>query len=830
MTARHAKVNGQAIDAFSGDIAVGKDRLSVKSGLVTEGSLKARISGSLALVDWQPSEKSALDATAQVSGADVKKVLAMAGEKNVDFSGSGTADAHVTGTLAEPRVNASMSLARGLLYGQPYDTLTARAENAPQGSQLFELTFVSGPKRVNANGHFDHPPGAPPFTGTLTFHAQSNTMALNQIAMVRARQPDLHGTAQFRGDGSARIGRDVKGDLIFDLLGVNGDASASKIELDGRDLGDARLTASTSQDTMTVRFDSNAAGASIHGSATVQLERDYPLNAAVTFSRARLNALAMLIAKPEQTEHLNFDGTAAGELTLRGPARDWRKLSGTLSIPEIEIYPVAAGNCGTESTCAGIRNFRMQNSGAVQLSLANGIVDVGNARFTGPQTDIAVRGTLGFTERTGYNLRAAGDLNLALASTFSTDFATSGLLHVDAALRGALNAPDLSGRMEIRNGAARYTGFANGLSSVNAALVFNGDRATIQNFSGESGGGQVNMSGFVALTGGTIAFRLQARTTGVRLRFAEGASVVSDSNITFAGTSQRGEASGTITVHRVTINPRADLSNVFARGAEPVKTATVQAGPLSNLNLDVQIETAPDVALETSMAQRIQADANLRLRGTATNPALLGRINITSGELMFFGNKYTITQGEVSFLNPSRIDPIVNVDLETRARGVDVILTIAGPLTKPGVSYRSDPPLQFSDIVALLATGRSPFDPGLPTGAVGQQQAFAQLGASQLIGEAIANPASGRLQRFFGVTKAKIDPQLTYVTGSPESRLTIEQQVSPDILFTYITDVSNTSTQLIRVEWSFNRNWSAIVTREENGYVGLDFSYRKRFK
>jgi translocation and assembly module TamB len=685
-------------------------------------------------------------------------------------------------------------------------------------------------KRIAANGRFDHPAGAPPFTGTLNFHAQSNTMALNQIAIVRARQPDLHGTAQFRGEGSARIGRDAKGELTLNLVSVNGDAGASKIELDGRDLGDAHLTASTSQDTMTVRFDSNAAGASIHGSATVQLERDYPLSGAVTFSRARLNALAMLIAKPEQARHLNFDGIAAGELTVRGPARDWRRLTGTLTIPEIEIYPVAAGNCGTESTCAGFRGYRLQNKGAVQLSLANGIVDVGSARFTGPQTDIALSGTLGFTERTGYNLRAVGDLNLALPSTLSTDFATSGSLHVDAALRGALNAPDVSGRIEIRNGAARYTGFGNGLSSVNAALVFNGDRATIQNFSAESGGGQVNMSGFIALTGGLVAFRLQARTTGVRLRFAEGASVVSDSTITLAGTSQRSEASGTVTVHRVTINPRADLSSIFARTAEPVKAATVQAGLLSKLNLDVQIETAPDVALETSMAQRIQAEANLRLRGTATNPALLGRINITSGELMFFGNKYAITQGAVSFLNPSRIDPILNVDLETRARGVDVILTIAGPLTKPGVSYRSDPPLQFSDIVALLATGRSPFDPGLPSGTVGQQQAFAQLGASQLIGEAINNPASGRLQRFFGVTKAKIDPQLTDVTGSPESRLTIEQQVSPDILFTYITDVSNTSTQLIRVEWAFNRHWSAIVTREENGYVGLDFSYRQRFR
>lgn len=830
VTARNAKVNGESIDTFTGDISASRALLSVKNALVTQASLKARLSGSIELTNWQPSEKSTVDIAARISGADAKALLAMADEKNVDFAGAGTLDAHITGTPAEPRVNATLALAHGLIYRQPYDNLTARLEYPGSGAQLFEINLVSGPKRVTANGRFEHPPGSEPLTGTLSFHAQSNGMALNQIALVRARQPDLHGTAQFRGDGSARVTRDAKGDLAFELLSVDGDASASNIELDGRNLGDARLTASTSKDVMTVRFDSNAAKASIHGNASVQLEGDYPLNATVTFSRAGLNALAVLVARPEQAEHLNIDGTAAGELSVRGPATDWRKLTGTLALPEVQIYPASLSSCGSESTCTAIRNYRLQNTGPVRLALANGVVTVEDARFTGPETDIAITGTLGFTERTGYNLRATGNVNLALGSAFSTDFVTSGSLRVNAALRGALNAPDLSGRLEIRDAAVRYPGFTNGLSAVNAALVFTGDRATIESFSAESGGGKVGAGGFVALTGGLLTFRLQARTTGVRLRLAEGASIVSDSTLTLAGTLERSEASGTVTIHRVTINPRADLSNIFARTAEPVKAPTVQAGLLSRLNLDVQIETAPDVALETSLAQRIQADANLRLRGTATNPALLGRVNVTSGELMFFGNKYSITQGSVSFLNPARIDPIINMDLETRARGVDVIITIAGPLTKPGVSYRSDPPLQFSDIIALLATGRSPFDPGLPTGTVGQQQAFAQLGASQLIGEAIANPASGRLQRFFGVTKAKIDPQLTDVTGSPESRLTIEQQVSPDILFTYITDVSNTSTQLIRVEWAFNRNWSAIVTREENGYVGLDFQYRKRFK
>jgi len=158
-----------------------------------------------------------------------------------------------------------------------------------------------------------------------------------------------------------------------------------------------------------------------------------------------------------------------------------------------------------------------------------------------------------------------------------------------------------------------------------------------------------------------------------------------------------------------------------------------------------------------------------------------------------------------------------------------VILTVAGPMTKLNVSYRSDPPLQFGDIVALLATGRAPGDPTLSGQNTGGQ-GFQSLGASALLGQAIANPVNGRLERFFGVSRLKIDPQLTGVTGSPEARLTIEQQVTPEVLFTYITDVSSTSTQLFRVEWSFNRHWSAILVREENGYVGLDFAYKKGFK
>jgi translocation and assembly module TamB len=249
------------------------------------------------------------------------------------------------------------------------------------------------------------------------------------------------------------------------------------------------------------------------------------------------------------------------------------------------------------------------------------------------------------------------------------------------------------------------------------------------------------------------------------------------------------------------------------------------------MHLDVQIETAPDITFESSVAQDIQMEASLRLRGTATNPSLLGRVNITQGRLVFFGTRYTITQGSISFFNPSRIDPVLNVDLETRARGIDITLTISGPLRQLNLTPRSDPPLQLNEIIALLATGRAP---STSTSAqFGQSaagsQSWQQLGASALLGQAVATPVAGRLQRFFGVTRLKIDPSLAGVEYNPQARVTLEQQITPNITFTYITNVTSSNPLVVQVEWAINRRWSVIVVKDENGRVGMDFLFKKRF-
>jgi translocation and assembly module TamB len=133
--------------------------------------------------------------------------------------------------------------------------------------------------------------------------------------------------------------------------------------------------------------------------------------------------------------------------------------------------------------------------------------------------------------------------------------------------------------------------------------------------------------------------------------------------------------------------------------------------------------------------------------------------------------------------------------------------------------------------VALLATGRTPTsDPTLLTQQSAMPQSWQQMGASALLGQAIANPVAGRLQRFFGVSSLRIDPTISGVENNPQARLTLEQQVTPDITFTYITNVTSSNPQVVRMEWSLSKQWSVVALREENGLFGVDFFYKRRFK
>lgn len=820
VTATRLTYGGRFFDRLDAGLTASPESLELQNAALSRGTLRAEFHVAAGLQHWKPQDTASLSGGGTLRNAAVADLLVLAGRPNPGVEGILNAAAQVSGTIGDPQGNADVEVTKGSFRGEPFDRLTATLTGTARELRITSGQLTAGAKQVRFDGSFQHAPQRLD-TGVLQFQVQSNPLPLDQIRTLAEARPGVRGTVQVSAKGAFSVSGGNAGAVSFRAAGLQADVVARNLQLTGQPLGDAHLTANSEGAILRTHLESSFANSTVRGDGEWRLEGDYPGSTTITFSRLDLAALRAWIAPSRSAAASRLGGFVEGELRLNGPAIRPEAMRAELRLPMFEIRP--------NPEMAG---FVLRNSGPVTASISNSAVTVEHAVFTGPSTNLAVAGRIALAQREPLDLSVNGNLDLAFLETLDSSLTSSGKATAAATIRGALAQPQITGRLQIQNADLSYANLPNGLTNGNGVILFSGEQASIESFSGETGGGRVQLTGFAGYTGaGSAVVRLHAEGKDVRIRYPEGISTVTDSTLNLTGTSDRSLLSGTVTIKRATVNLQSDFSSLLAKSAEPVRTPAAQSGILAGMNFDVQIQTAPDVQFESALTQGVQADANLRLRGNAASPALLGRINITQGQVIFFGSKYSIGQGSISFINPAKIEPILNVDLETRARGIEITMAVSGPLNQLQLTPRSDPPLQFNEIVSVLTTGANPTAPSMR---LGQQSAATgsaqQETGSALLGQVLSSPVSGRLQRFFGISKLRVDPTLPGVEYNPLARITLEQQVTPNITFTYITNITSANPQVVSVEWALSKQWSAYASREENGQLGLQFFFKKQFK
>jgi translocation and assembly module TamB len=289
--------------------------------------------------------------------------------------------------------------------------------------------------------------------------------------------------------------------------------------------------------------------------------------------------------------------------------------------------------------------------------------------------------------------------------------------------------------------------------------------------------------------------------------------------------------SGEISVNKIAIAPGFDFGAYLDRTRQVAGLAAPNS-PLNNIKLDIHIQTAPELQMRTAIA-RFSGDADLHIRGSVARPAVLGRADILEGQATFHGTRFTLERGDITFANPVAIEPQLNLQASTRVRDYDLNITITGtPDRGLNINYRSEPPLPKSDIIALLALGRNGEESAQLQGQ-SNPTTYSDEATAQLLSEALNTTVSNRLQRLFGASNIKIDPQGLTTSTNPISngpQITIEQEFVNHITILYSTNVSQTSEQIIQGEYYVNRNVSAVGTRDQNGVVSFDLRARTRKK
>jgi translocation and assembly module TamB len=586
---------------------------------------------------------------------------------------------------------------------------------------------------------------------------------------------------------------------------VNGQLRFHDICANGEHIGDINIDAVTSGRDMQVTMRSHLEAASLSVDGNIRLSKDLPGTLIAHFENFDFDPLLRAYFEDRITGH----SSANGRVEITGTFRHPESLKVHGLIPELS---------------AQIEKITLTNSEPIEFTYTDRVADLRSFHLRGENTDLRATGRINVANRT-LDMHVKGDVNLRLAEGFYPGLLSYGTLGVEMGLSGTWERPMQVGQVTVRDAGVSFTDLPNGLSNINGTLVFNENRLQVQTLAANTGGGALNIGGFISYQNG-IYFDLTARGKDVRLRYPPGLSAAADADLRYSGTPKASLLSGDILVTRFGVNPRFDFALYLAT------TKNAPTGPsanslLDNMRIDVHVTSTPELRVETELA-KIAGDADLRFRGTLARPTVLGRVNIAEGDIFFNSTKYRLERGDISFNNPVRIEPVLNVEASARVREYDITLGFHGSVDKLSTTYRSEPPLPTADIIALLALGRTREDAVLNNQPI--QQNFAETASSAILGQALDAAVSSRVQKLFGVSRIKIDPQV----GGPETatgaRVTIEQQVNNNVTLTYITNLARANQQIIQGEFNFSRDLSLVVVRDENGVLGFDIKIRHRKK
>ena len=676
------------------------------------------------------------------------------------------------------------------VYSEPIAHLRAQGTMANQLIKLASFTASAPAGSLAASGSYDLK------SRHFQVDAKGSAIDVAKIETLHRNDPEATG----------KLGFTVAGSGTLDDPRLEAHATLNGLALGGEPLGALVFQAHTASRSATYNATTRLEGAEVDLNGQTNLSGDYQTQAKLEFSHFDIGG----ILKTAHVRGLTGESALAGTVTVEGPLARPSELRG-----EAHLQQLAA-------TIAGVH---LASQGGVHATMANGRINLDPLHVTGEETDLHAQGSLNLKDKQQLDFAASGSVNLKLAETLDPDLTAGGTTTFQVEAHGTVKDPGLRGRIDFQNGSLSLEDVPNGLSQLHGTLEFNQNRLEVKSLTAMSGGGLLSVGGYLAYQHGIYA-DLSVTGKGVRIRYPQGISSLADTTLHLQGSQNNLLLSGDVLITRFTVSPDLDIAALAAQ-ANSVQTIAPPDAPSNHIRLDVHLATSPQLNFQNAYA-KLAGNADMRLRGTVATPSLLGRVSITEGSAIIAGTRYDLQRGEITFTNPVRIEPTIDINATARVEDYDITLGLHGTPSKPAVTWRSDPPLPEADVVALLALGRTESQQRLYTQQ--QEQYVANPTTDALLGGALNATVSSRVQKLFGAGSVKVDPNYIGALGNSTSRITVEEQLGRNITLTYATNVDTTGQQLLQAEVAINRHVSLLVARDESGVFSMVIKATRRYR
>ena len=732
---------------------------------------------------------SLLRAHLHAADLDLKDILPLTGVR-APVTGTLQADFQTDGPVGTLSVSGWAELDNAVAYGEPVSRVHAQGTVANQIVTLNSIAITGKAGTISGAGSYE--------VRSRRFQAEARGAGLDIASIERLHTSDMVG---------GKLTFSVTGSGTIDEPRLDGHATVSGLAMDHEPLGSIELTAHTVNRDLVYDATSRTETAEVVLHGQTELRGDFQTQAKIDFSRFNIGA----VFRMAHLDAIKGESALSGTATVQGPLAHVGQLQGEARLQTMAV------------TVAGVH---LQSEGGVHATLAGGRVNLDPLHITGEQTDLRAQGSLELREKQRLDFAASGSVNLKLAEMVDSDLTAGGTTTFQVEAHGPLSNPNLRGRIDFTNGSLSLEDLPNGLSQLHGTLEFNQNRLEVRSLTAMTGGGQLSLGGYLTYQQGLFA-DLSVTGKSIRIRYPQGVSSLADTTLHLQGSKTSLLLSGNVMLTRFSVSPDLDIA-ALASQTVAVQPVAPPDAPSNHIRLDVRIQSSPQLNFQNAYA-KLAGDVDLRLRGTMASPSLLGRVSITEGNATIAGTRYELQRGDIQFTNPVRIQPNIDLNATARVQDYDITLGLHGTPDKLSVTYRSDPPLPESDVIALLALGRTQSEQGLYTQ---QQEQSAGLAPSTdvLLGGALNATVSSRVQKLFGAGSVKVDPSYLGALGVSTTRVTVDEQVGKNVTLTYATNVDTSAQQLLQAEIAINRHVSLLVTRDESDVFSIVIKATRRYR
>lgn len=694
------------------------------------------------------------------------------------------------GNLEKFHGEARLSTGAGDVYGQPLDKGEVTAVLSEKSITFPKVVAVKGKDIITASGRIN-------FDGTFHGKASSARFDLGNFSLLMNTGLPIRGAMSIAVTG--------EGSFSHPLITAN--LNSNRLYMKDVDMGGSSMAARIKDDVLTLN------GTILDKKVVVDgflgLSEPYLWRGRLSFDKGRFEPFLRLLYKdlPEDVTFLST-GVFTGEGTIGEPG----KMDLSLDFSEVS---------------ATIMGRKLKNTGDIMLAYKDGRLDIKSLRLKGDSVSIEMSGGAEGLEQIDASLKvntALGPLKSFLKD--SVDY-LDGSAQADLHIRGEVEAPAVTGGIKLLDAGIKFKDFQQRLDNINAEIKLDGENFNITRLDADLGGGIIKARGKGDFKGFVLDnFVIGVNAEGVRLKYPEGVSSTVDADLNLEGVGNSRSMSGEVTVKKARYAERIDWKSwlVKIQRKKPEVAAVKGRVPLGNTAMNIHVVAAESIRIDNNVA-KVPVSSDIYLRGTIDNPSVLGRLESNGGLVYFRNNEFKLVNGVAEFVDPRKINPMVDLQAETKVKEYLISLSVSGTVDKVQVALSSDPPLEDEDILSLLTLGRT------SEGLKGHEAVITTGEATSFVTGQIQDAVESRLRKITGFDRFQIDPYLASSGTSSGPRLTIGKSLFSDkVYLTYSSNLGTSEDQFVRLEYIFNKHFSAVAERDELGHVGADFKFRFEFK